>query len=37
MTQARLMDGTTPARRIVEETARQAAGLTERTGTAPCL
>ncbi|MFH9657269.1 bifunctional 5,10-methylenetetrahydrofolate dehydrogenase/5,10-methenyltetrahydrofolate cyclohydrolase [Streptomyces sp. NPDC017248] len=37
MTQARLMDGTAPARRIVEETARQAAALTARTGTAPCL
>ncbi|GGZ27010.1 bifunctional protein FolD [Streptomyces olivaceoviridis] len=37
MTQARLMDGTAPARRIVEDTARKAAALTERTGTAPCL
>ncbi|AEY93423.1 methylenetetrahydrofolate dehydrogenase and methenyltetrahydrofolate cyclohydrolase [Streptomyces hygroscopicus subsp. jinggangensis 5008] len=37
MTQARLMDGTTPARRIVEDTAKKAAALTERTGTAPCL
>ncbi|CAL9363466.1 Bifunctional protein FolD protein [Streptomyces sp. enrichment culture] len=34
---ARLMDGTALARRIVEDTARQAAALTERTGTAPCL
>lgn len=37
MTQARLMDGTAPARRIVEETAARAADLTERTGSAPCL
>ncbi|MFE1296813.1 bifunctional 5,10-methylenetetrahydrofolate dehydrogenase/5,10-methenyltetrahydrofolate cyclohydrolase [Streptomyces sp. NPDC058731] len=37
MTQARLMDGTALARRIVEETARRAADLTERTGTAPAL
>lgn len=37
MTQARLMDGTAPARRIVEDTAKRAAALTERTGTAPCL
>ncbi|MEW2286033.1 bifunctional 5,10-methylenetetrahydrofolate dehydrogenase/5,10-methenyltetrahydrofolate cyclohydrolase [Streptomyces sp. NPDC047841] len=37
MTQARLMDGTAPARRIVEDTAERAAALTERTGTAPCL
>ncbi|MET8770128.1 bifunctional 5,10-methylenetetrahydrofolate dehydrogenase/5,10-methenyltetrahydrofolate cyclohydrolase [Streptomyces sp. NPDC004658] len=37
MTQARLMDGTALARRIVEDTARKAAELTERTGTAPCL
>ncbi|MEW2514334.1 bifunctional 5,10-methylenetetrahydrofolate dehydrogenase/5,10-methenyltetrahydrofolate cyclohydrolase [Streptomyces sp. NPDC046870] len=37
MTQARLMDGTAPARRIVEDTAEKAAALTERTGTAPCL
>ncbi|MET8564776.1 bifunctional 5,10-methylenetetrahydrofolate dehydrogenase/5,10-methenyltetrahydrofolate cyclohydrolase [Streptomyces flaveolus] len=37
MNQARLMDGTAPARRIVEDTARKAAELTERTGTAPCL
>ncbi|NGO07336.1 bifunctional 5,10-methylenetetrahydrofolate dehydrogenase/5,10-methenyltetrahydrofolate cyclohydrolase [Streptomyces sp. HC44] len=34
---ARLMDGTGLARRIVEETAKQAADITERTGTAPCL
>ncbi|WP_030172613.1 bifunctional 5,10-methylenetetrahydrofolate dehydrogenase/5,10-methenyltetrahydrofolate cyclohydrolase [Streptomyces sp. NRRL S-813] len=37
MSQARLMDGTALARRIVEETARKAAELTDRTGTAPCL
>ncbi|MBK3564089.1 MULTISPECIES: bifunctional 5,10-methylenetetrahydrofolate dehydrogenase/5,10-methenyltetrahydrofolate cyclohydrolase [unclassified Streptomyces] len=37
MSQARLMDGTALARRIVEDTAKQAADLTERTGTAPCL
>jgi len=37
MTQARLMDGTVLARRIVEETAQRAADLTERTGSAPCL
>ncbi|MGW1725639.1 bifunctional 5,10-methylenetetrahydrofolate dehydrogenase/5,10-methenyltetrahydrofolate cyclohydrolase [Streptomyces sp. NPDC002306] len=37
MTQARLMDGTAPARRIVEKTAARAADLTERTGSAPCL
>ncbi|MFG2550910.1 bifunctional 5,10-methylenetetrahydrofolate dehydrogenase/5,10-methenyltetrahydrofolate cyclohydrolase [Streptomyces sp. NPDC048581] len=37
MTQARLMDGTALARRIVEETTKRAADLTERTGTAPCL
>ncbi|KMS77162.1 5,10-methylene-tetrahydrofolate cyclohydrolase [Streptomyces viridochromogenes] len=37
MSQARLMDGTSVARRIVEETAKKAADLTERTGTAPCL
>ncbi|MGW0080157.1 bifunctional 5,10-methylenetetrahydrofolate dehydrogenase/5,10-methenyltetrahydrofolate cyclohydrolase [Streptomyces sp. NPDC003393] len=37
MSQARLMDGTALARRIVEETARKAADLTDRTGTAPCL
>ncbi|OXY90910.1 bifunctional 5,10-methylenetetrahydrofolate dehydrogenase/5,10-methenyltetrahydrofolate cyclohydrolase [Streptomyces diastatochromogenes] len=37
MTQARLMDGTALARRIVEETAKKAADLTERTGSAPCL
>lgn len=34
---ARLMDGTGLARRIVEETARRAAEVTRRTGTAPCL
>ncbi|MEU9450097.1 bifunctional 5,10-methylenetetrahydrofolate dehydrogenase/5,10-methenyltetrahydrofolate cyclohydrolase [Streptomyces sp. NPDC048277] len=37
MTQARLMDGTAVARRIVEETAQKAAGLTARTGVTPCL
>ncbi|MFI9802784.1 bifunctional 5,10-methylenetetrahydrofolate dehydrogenase/5,10-methenyltetrahydrofolate cyclohydrolase [Streptomyces sp. NPDC052301] len=37
MTQARLMDGTALARRIVEVTAEKAADLTARTGTAPCL
>ncbi|MEU0900183.1 bifunctional 5,10-methylenetetrahydrofolate dehydrogenase/5,10-methenyltetrahydrofolate cyclohydrolase [Streptomyces massasporeus] len=37
MSQARLMDGTALARRIIEETGERAAGLTERTGTAPCL
>jgi methylenetetrahydrofolate dehydrogenase (NADP+)/methenyltetrahydrofolate cyclohydrolase len=31
------MDGTGLARRIVEETAKRAADITERTGTAPCL
>jgi len=37
MSQARLMDGTALARRIVEDTAKKAADLKERTGTAPCL
>ncbi|MEV7992005.1 bifunctional 5,10-methylenetetrahydrofolate dehydrogenase/5,10-methenyltetrahydrofolate cyclohydrolase [Streptomyces sp. NPDC086077] len=37
MSQARLMDGTALARRIVEDTAKRAADLTDRTGTAPCL
>jgi methylenetetrahydrofolate dehydrogenase (NADP+)/methenyltetrahydrofolate cyclohydrolase len=37
MSQARLMDGTALARRIVEDTAKKAADLAERTGTAPCL
>jgi methylenetetrahydrofolate dehydrogenase (NADP+)/methenyltetrahydrofolate cyclohydrolase len=37
MSQARLMDGTGLARRIVEETAKRAADLTQRTGAAPCL
>ncbi|MGI3202279.1 bifunctional 5,10-methylenetetrahydrofolate dehydrogenase/5,10-methenyltetrahydrofolate cyclohydrolase [Streptomyces sp. GLT-R25] len=37
MSQARLMDGTGLARRIVDETAKRAADLTERTGLAPCL
>ncbi|MFJ6527548.1 bifunctional 5,10-methylenetetrahydrofolate dehydrogenase/5,10-methenyltetrahydrofolate cyclohydrolase [Streptomyces longwoodensis] len=37
MSQARLMDGTALARRIVEETAQRSADLTARTGTTPCL
>ncbi|EDY60898.1 MULTISPECIES: bifunctional 5,10-methylenetetrahydrofolate dehydrogenase/5,10-methenyltetrahydrofolate cyclohydrolase [Streptomyces] len=37
MSQARLMEGTALARRIVEETAERAADLTGRTGKAPCL
>ncbi|WP_020117192.1 bifunctional 5,10-methylenetetrahydrofolate dehydrogenase/5,10-methenyltetrahydrofolate cyclohydrolase [Streptomyces canus] len=37
MVQARLMDGNTLARRIVEDTAKRAADLTARTGRAPCL
>ncbi|MCX4563158.1 bifunctional 5,10-methylenetetrahydrofolate dehydrogenase/5,10-methenyltetrahydrofolate cyclohydrolase [Streptomyces phaeochromogenes] len=37
MSQAQLMDGTGLARRIVDETAKRAADLTERTGVAPCL
>ncbi|MEW1777312.1 bifunctional 5,10-methylenetetrahydrofolate dehydrogenase/5,10-methenyltetrahydrofolate cyclohydrolase [Streptomyces sp. NPDC086777] len=37
MTQASLMDGTAVARRIVEQTAQRAAGLTARTGVTPCL
>ncbi|MER6535866.1 bifunctional 5,10-methylenetetrahydrofolate dehydrogenase/5,10-methenyltetrahydrofolate cyclohydrolase [Streptomyces sp900105755] len=37
MTQARLIDGTAVARRIVEETSEQAARLTARTGVTPCL
>ncbi|XUL86078.1 bifunctional 5,10-methylenetetrahydrofolate dehydrogenase/5,10-methenyltetrahydrofolate cyclohydrolase [Streptomyces galilaeus] len=37
MSQARLIDGTGLARRIVEDTAKRATDLTERTGTAPCL
>jgi methylenetetrahydrofolate dehydrogenase (NADP+)/methenyltetrahydrofolate cyclohydrolase len=37
MSQAQLMDGAGLARRIVEETAKRAAELTGRTGTAPCL
>ena len=37
MSQARLMDGTALAGRIVEETAKRAADLTGRTGRAPCL
>jgi len=31
------MDGTGPARRIVEETAGRAARIAERTGVTPCL
>ncbi|MFD5398175.1 bifunctional 5,10-methylenetetrahydrofolate dehydrogenase/5,10-methenyltetrahydrofolate cyclohydrolase [Streptomyces sp. NPDC127097] len=34
---ARLMDGSALARGLVEQAARRAADLTERTGTAPCL
>ncbi|MBV7694638.1 bifunctional 5,10-methylenetetrahydrofolate dehydrogenase/5,10-methenyltetrahydrofolate cyclohydrolase [Streptomyces sp. TRM70350] len=37
MSEARLMDGTAPARRVVEDTTERAAALTDRTGTAPCL
>ncbi|MFB9465164.1 bifunctional 5,10-methylenetetrahydrofolate dehydrogenase/5,10-methenyltetrahydrofolate cyclohydrolase [Streptomyces cinereospinus] len=37
MSQARLMDGTALARRVVEDTARRAARLTDRTGVTPCL
>ncbi|MET9788539.1 bifunctional 5,10-methylenetetrahydrofolate dehydrogenase/5,10-methenyltetrahydrofolate cyclohydrolase [Streptomyces canus] len=37
MSQARLMDGTALAGRILEETAKRAADLTGRTGRAPCL
>lgn len=37
MPQARLMDGTALARRIVGETAQKAAALADRTGTPPCL
>ena len=37
MSQARIMDGTALARRIVEDTAERAAELTGRTGQAPCL
>ncbi|MDH6455062.1 MULTISPECIES: bifunctional 5,10-methylenetetrahydrofolate dehydrogenase/5,10-methenyltetrahydrofolate cyclohydrolase [unclassified Streptomyces] len=37
MSQARIMDGTALARRIVEDTATRAAELTGRTGQAPCL
>ncbi|MEU9788538.1 bifunctional 5,10-methylenetetrahydrofolate dehydrogenase/5,10-methenyltetrahydrofolate cyclohydrolase [Streptomyces phaeochromogenes] len=37
MSQAQLMDGTGLARRIVDETAKRSADLTERTGVAPCL
>jgi len=37
MSQAHLMDGVGLARRIVEETAKRAAGLKDRTGMAPCL
>ncbi|QIY53989.1 bifunctional 5,10-methylene-tetrahydrofolate dehydrogenase/5,10-methylene-tetrahydrofolate cyclohydrolase [Streptomyces sp. RPA4-5] len=35
--EARLMDGSALARGLVEQAARRAADLTERTGTAPCL
>ncbi|MGW8971131.1 bifunctional 5,10-methylenetetrahydrofolate dehydrogenase/5,10-methenyltetrahydrofolate cyclohydrolase [Streptomyces platensis] len=35
--EARLMDGSAVARGLVEQAARRAADLTERTGTAPCL
>ncbi|MGW1147090.1 bifunctional 5,10-methylenetetrahydrofolate dehydrogenase/5,10-methenyltetrahydrofolate cyclohydrolase [Streptomyces sp. LE64] len=34
---AQLMDGTGPARRLLEETARRAEEFTRRTGTEPCL
>ncbi|WP_171115014.1 MULTISPECIES: bifunctional 5,10-methylenetetrahydrofolate dehydrogenase/5,10-methenyltetrahydrofolate cyclohydrolase [Streptomyces] len=37
MSQARLMEGTALARRVVEDTAQRAAALTDRTGTTPCL
>jgi methylenetetrahydrofolate dehydrogenase (NADP+)/methenyltetrahydrofolate cyclohydrolase len=37
MSQARLMEGTALAGRIVEDTAKKAADLTARTGKAPCL
>lgn len=37
MAQARLMDGTALARRVVEGAARKAAELTRRTGNPPCL
>ena len=37
MSQARLMEGTALARRIVEDAAKKAADLSARTGTAPCL
>ncbi|MBO4252943.1 bifunctional 5,10-methylenetetrahydrofolate dehydrogenase/5,10-methenyltetrahydrofolate cyclohydrolase [Streptomyces griseorubiginosus] len=37
MPQARLIEGTALAGRIVEDTAKKAADLTARTGTAPCL
>ncbi|MFF3332378.1 bifunctional 5,10-methylenetetrahydrofolate dehydrogenase/5,10-methenyltetrahydrofolate cyclohydrolase [Streptomyces sp. NPDC002888] len=37
MSQARLMDGTALARRIVEDTAKLAADLTDRTGVTPTL
>ncbi|MEU1200913.1 bifunctional 5,10-methylenetetrahydrofolate dehydrogenase/5,10-methenyltetrahydrofolate cyclohydrolase [Streptomyces sp. NPDC005813] len=37
MSQAQLMDGTALARRIVEDTAKRAADLKDRTGAAPCL
>lgn len=37
MSQAQLMDGAGLARRIVEETAKRAAHVKERTGASPCL
>jgi methylenetetrahydrofolate dehydrogenase (NADP+)/methenyltetrahydrofolate cyclohydrolase len=37
MSQAQLMDGAALARRTVEETAKRAADLTQRTGMTPCL
>ncbi|MEV7346355.1 bifunctional 5,10-methylenetetrahydrofolate dehydrogenase/5,10-methenyltetrahydrofolate cyclohydrolase [Streptomyces sp. NPDC093544] len=37
MSQAQLMDGAGLARRIVEETAKRAADLKDRTGVSPCL
>src|SRR5437867_2121190 len=37
MSQAQLMDGAGLARRIVEDTAKRAADLKDRTGMAPCL
>lgn len=34
---AQLMDGTSLARRMIEESAANAADITRRTGTSPCL